>query len=84
MRPENPYGVSKVTQDTLALQYHLSHGVDVIRARAFNHIGPRQSPVFVAASFARQIAEIEAGRKEPVLLVGNLEAMRDFTDVVLM
>jgi GDP-4-dehydro-6-deoxy-D-mannose reductase len=82
MRPENPYGVSKVTQDALALQYHLSHGVDVIRARAFNHIGPRQSPVFVAASFARQIAEIEAGRKEPVLLVGNLEAMRDFTDVV--
>jgi GDP-4-dehydro-6-deoxy-D-mannose reductase len=82
MRPENPYGVSKVTQDALALQYHLSHGVDVIRARAFNHIGPRQSPVFVAASFARQIAEIEAGRKEPVLLVGNLEARRDFTDVV--
>jgi GDP-4-dehydro-6-deoxy-D-mannose reductase len=82
MRPENPYGVSKVTQDTLALQYHLSHGVDVIRVRAFNHIGPRQSPVFVSASFARQIAGIEAGLKAPVLNVGNLEAKRDFTDVI--
>jgi len=82
MRPDNPYGVSKVAQDTLALQYHLSHDVDVLRVRAFNHIGPRQSPVFVAASFAKQIAEIEAGVKPPVLRVGNLEAQRDFTDVV--
>ncbi len=82
MRPDNPYGVSKVAQDVLALQYHLSHGVDVLRVRAFNHIGPRQSPVFVAASFAKQIAEIEAGLREPVLHVGNLEAQRDFTDVV--
>ena len=82
MRPDNPYGVSKVTQDTLALQYHLSHGIDVLRVRAFNHIGPRQSPVFVSASFAKQIAEIEAGLKEPILHVGNLEAKRDFTDVV--
>lgn len=82
MRPDNPYGVSKVAQDTLALQYHLSHGIDVLRVRAFNHIGPRQSPVFVAASFAKQIAEIEAGLKPPLLSVGNLEAQRDFTDVV--
>ena len=82
MRPDNPYGVSKVAQDKLALQYHLSHGVDVLRVRAFNHIGPRQSPVFVSASFAKQIAEIEAGLKPPYLKVGNLEAKRDFTDVV--
>lgn len=82
MRPDNPYGVSKVAQDTLALQYHLSHGIDVLRVRAFNHIGPRQSPVFVASSFAKQIAEIEAGLHKPILCVGNLEAQRDFTDVV--
>ena len=82
MRPDNPYGVSKVAQDTLALQYHLSHGVDVLRIRAFNHIGPRQSPFFVASSFAKQIAEIETGLHKPVLCVGNLEAQRDFTDVV--
>lgn len=82
LRPNNPYGVSKVAQDILGLQYYLSHGVDVIRARAFNHIGPRQSPFFVAASFAQQIAAIEAGlTEERTLYVGNLEAQRDFTDV---
>jgi GDP-4-dehydro-6-deoxy-D-mannose reductase len=81
-QPDNPYGVSKVAQDALALQYHLSHGVDVLRVRAFNHIGPRQSPIFVAASFAKQIAEIEAGLCPPIMRVGNLEAQRDFTDVV--
>jgi GDP-4-dehydro-6-deoxy-D-mannose reductase len=82
LRPDNPYGVSKVAQDVMALQYHLSHGVDVLRIRAFNHIGPRQGASFVAASFAKQIAEIEAGLREPVLWVGNLEVQRDFTDVV--
>lgn len=82
MQPQNPYGVSKVAQDVLAYQYFLSHGLDVIRARPFNHIGPRQSPLFVAAAFARQIAEAEAGLRAPVLYVGNLEAQRDFTDVV--
>lgn len=82
LAPHNPYGVSKVGQDLLALQYHLSHGLDVLRARSFNHIGPRQSPFFVAASFAKQIAEIEAGLSEPILHVGNLEAQRDFTDVI--
>ncbi|MBN1995692.1 MAG: GDP-mannose 4,6-dehydratase [Anaerolineae bacterium] len=81
-RPENPYGVSKVAQDMLALQYHVSHGVDVLRVRAFNHIGPRQNPHFVSSSFAKQIAEIEAGLAKPVMRVGNLEAQRDFTDVV--
>jgi GDP-4-dehydro-6-deoxy-D-mannose reductase len=81
LEPNNPYGVSKVVQDLLARQYFLSHNVDVIRARSFNHLGPRQSPQFVAASFARQIAEAEAGLREPVIYVGNLEAQRDFTDV---
>ncbi len=81
-RPENPYGVSKAAQDMLGLQYFLSHGLDVVRVRAFNHIGPRQNASFVAASFAKQIAEIEAGSSEPTLYVGNLQAKRDFTDVV--
>jgi GDP-4-dehydro-6-deoxy-D-mannose reductase len=82
LEPANPYGVSKVAQDLLARQYFLSHEVDVIRARAFNHLGPRQSPQFVAANFARQIAEAEAGLRKPVVRVGNLQAQRDFTDVV--
>jgi GDP-4-dehydro-6-deoxy-D-mannose reductase len=81
LRPMNPYAVSKIAQDMLGLQYHLSHGLDTIRLRPFNHIGPRQSPGFVAPDFARQIALIEVGLQEPVMRVGNLEAERDFTDV---
>jgi GDP-4-dehydro-6-deoxy-D-mannose reductase len=80
-RPNNPYGVSKVTQDVMALQYWLSHQLPTIRARSFNHIGPGQADDFVASAFARQIAEIEAGQRPPVVTVGNLEAQRDFTDV---
>ncbi|MBN2470258.1 MAG: GDP-mannose 4,6-dehydratase [Anaerolineae bacterium] len=79
--PENPYSVSKVTQDMLALQYHLSHGLATIRTRPFNHIGPGQSAQFVAPAFATQIARIEQGLQEPVIHVGNLEVKRDFTDV---
>jgi GDP-4-dehydro-6-deoxy-D-mannose reductase len=81
LRPLTPYGVSKVTQDLLALQYHLSHGLPAIRLRPFNHAGPRQGPDFAIASFAQQIARIEAGRQPPVMKVGNLAARRDFTDV---
>lgn len=80
-RPNNPYAVSKIAQDAQALQHFLSWGQSTIRVRAFNHIGPGQSEYFVTAAFARQIARIEAGLQEPVLLVGNLEAERDFTDV---
>lgn len=81
LRPLSPYGVSKVAQDTLAYQYHKGYGLHVIRTRAFNHIGPRQGDAFVASGFARQIVEIETGKKKPVMLVGNLEAKRDFTDI---
>lgn len=80
-RPNNPYGVSKVTQDMMALQYWLSHQLPTIRARSFNHIGPGQADDFAASAFARQLAEIEAGLRPPVVTVGNLEAQRDFTDV---
>jgi GDP-4-dehydro-6-deoxy-D-mannose reductase len=81
LRPDSPYGVSKVTQDYLGLQYFLSHQLPVVRVRPFNHIGPRQSEKFVAPAFARQIASIEAGLAPPVIKVGNLTAQRDFTDV---
>jgi GDP-4-dehydro-6-deoxy-D-mannose reductase len=79
--PVTPYGVSKVAQDLMGLQYFLSHRVPVIRVRPFNHFGPRQAPTFAIASFARQIALIEAGKQRPVLSVGNLSVQRDFTDV---
>jgi len=81
LRPANPYAVSKVTQDMLGLQYHLSDGLHTIRVRPFNHIGPRQRLGFVAPDFAKQIAEAEAGLREPVVRVGNLSAQRDFSDV---
>lgn len=79
--PVTPYAVSKITQDYLGLQYHISYALDIVRARPFNHIGPRQSEVFVVSRFAKQIAEIEKGKQDPVLQVGNMEAKRDFTDV---
>lgn len=79
LRPTNPYAVSKVTSDLLAFQYWKARGIKVIRCRPFNHFGPRQSDQFVISSFARQIAEIEAGiKKDKVLKVGNLEAAKDF------
>jgi GDP-4-dehydro-6-deoxy-D-mannose reductase len=81
LRPLSPYAVSKVAQDTLAYQYFMSYGTPVIRTRGFNHTGPRRGEVFVTSNFALQIARIEAGKQEPVIKVGNLEAQRDFTDV---
>ena len=81
LRPENPYSVSKVTQDVMGYQYFISYGLPVIRVRPFNHVGPGQSPRFVLPAFASQVAEIEAGRREPLLRVGNLAPQRDFTDV---
>lgn len=81
LRPLSPYAVSKVAQDLLGYQYYRSYGMRIVRTRGFNHTGPRRGEVFVTSSFAKQIAEIEAGKKEPVIHVGNLEAKRDFTDV---
>ena|ERR1035437_415607 len=81
LNPTNPYAVSKLTQDFLGKQYFSSYQLKIIRVRPFNHIGPRQSPNFVVSSFAKKIAEIEKGKRKPVLPVGNLESKRDFTDV---
>jgi GDP-4-dehydro-6-deoxy-D-mannose reductase len=79
--PANPYAASKVAAEMIAVEQYRSHGLQVIRARAFNHTGPGQVPRFVVASFAQQIAQIEAGRQAPVMGVGNLSARRDFLDV---
>lgn len=81
LNPTNPYSVSKIAQDFLGLQYFLSYGLKTVRVRPFNHVGPGQTPNFVVSSFAQKIAEIEKGKREPILPVGNLEAKRDFTDV---
>lgn len=81
LRPLSPYAVSKVAQDFLGFQYCRNYGIPCYRVRAFNHEGPRRGESFVTSSFARQIAAIEAGLHEPVLMVGNLKARRDYTDV---
>ena len=81
LRPLSPYAVSKVGQDMLGYQYWMSFRIPVVRTRGFNHEGPRRGPVFVCSDFAKQIADIEKGRRPPVVRVGNLTARRDFTDV---
>ncbi len=78
--PPNPYGLSKLAQELLG-QRASSSRVTVTVGRAFNHIGPRQDPAFAASGFARQLAEIELGVREPEVVVGNLEARRDTLDV---
>jgi GDP-4-dehydro-6-deoxy-D-mannose reductase len=77
--PSSPYGLSKLAQEMLALEAY--GGLAVTIARPFNHFGPRQDAQFAAPHFAHRIAEIECGRSAPEILVGNLEAQRDLTDV---
>jgi len=79
--PPNPYGLSKLAEDQLALLAASEDGLDIVVARPFNHIGPGQSAAFAVSSFARQIARVEAQLAPPVLRVGNLDARRDITDV---
>lgn len=79
-RPINPYGVSKLAQELLGYAYGKSWQLDVVRVRPFNHIGERQTDDFAVSSFAKQIVSIERG-EQPALEVGNLDAVRDFTDV---
>ncbi len=81
LRPLSTYAVSKVAQDLMGYQYHQSYNMHIIRTRGFNHTGPRRGDVFVTSNFAKQIVEIERGRQAPVIHVGNLNAVRDFTDV---
>lgn len=89
LRPLSTYGVSKVAQDLLGYQYYKSYKMKIVRTRAFNHTGPRRGEVFVCSAFAKQVAEIETGKfnyfagntNKPAIVVGNLEAIRDFTDV---
>lgn len=81
LRPLSPYAVSKIAMDYLGYQYYESYGLKVVRTRGFNHTGPRRGDVFAESTFAKQIAEIEKKKREPVVMVGNLEAQRDYTDV---
>jgi GDP-4-dehydro-6-deoxy-D-mannose reductase len=82
LRPQNPYAVSKASSGLLARFYADAHGLRVIHARAFNHAGPGQEPIYAIASFARQFAEaLEAGEDPVRIVTGNPDTRRDFTDV---
>ncbi len=81
LRPLSPYAVSKASADLLGFQFAKTYGLHVVRARPFNHTGPGQSSRFVCSDFTRQVAEIETGKRDPVLLTGDLSARRDFSDV---
>lgn len=80
-RPGNIYAATKACQNMLGKIYADAYQLDIMSVRAFNHIGPKQAPLFVVSDFCKQVALIEAGRQEPIIRVGNLSAARDFTDV---
>jgi len=80
-RPGNIYAATKACQNMIGAIYAKAYQMQIMMVRAFNHIGPNQSPLFVVADFCRQVAEIEAEMRPPVIHVGNLAAKRDFTDV---
>jgi GDP-4-dehydro-6-deoxy-D-mannose reductase len=80
LRPNNPYAASKAAVDLLGVQHYLAHSTDVLMVRPFNHAGPRQSPRYVLAGLALQVAEVESRRRE-CLDIGNLNVVRDFVDV---
>jgi GDP-4-dehydro-6-deoxy-D-mannose reductase len=83
LRPLSPYAVSKVAQEMLAIQYHYSYGLKSVVTRAFNHEGPRRGEVFVTSSFAKQVAEIELGRRRPTIKVGDLTSVKEMLDILL-
>jgi GDP-4-dehydro-6-deoxy-D-mannose reductase len=81
LRPDTPYAASKAAADLACYQFTCSPGLDIVRARPFNHVGPHQAPDFAIPNFARQVAAIERGERPAVLETGNLSAQRDLTDV---
>lgn len=81
LRPGNIYAATKACQGMLGEIYSRAYKLDIIMVRAFNHSGPKQMPMFVISDFCKQIAEIERGMRPAEICVGNLSAMRDFTDV---
>lgn len=81
LRPGNIYAATKACQNMIGSIYAKAYDMELMLVRAFNHMGPGQAPLFVVSDFCKQVAEIEAGIKEPVIHVGNLSAKRDFTDV---
>jgi GDP-4-dehydro-6-deoxy-D-mannose reductase len=81
LRPMSPYAASKAAADLASFQYACEPGLEIVRARPLNHVGPGQSPAFALPHFAQQLVAIERGQAPPVLDTGNLSPQRDLTDV---
>lgn len=81
LRPGNIYAATKSCQNMIGGIYARAYDLGLVMVRAFNHVGPKQSPQFVVSDFCKQVVEAEKGMREPVIHVGNLKAKRDFTDV---
>lgn len=77
----SPYAVSKISQEQLTIQYFHTYGMNALVARPFPHTGPGQPEMFALPSFAKQIAGIAKRGGDPTVMVGNLEARRDISDV---
>jgi GDP-4-dehydro-6-deoxy-D-mannose reductase len=80
-KPASPYGLSKLCAEEVAKFYHRRYELWTAILRPFNHTGPGQDEIFVFPGMARSIVEMELGKREPLLWVGNLDAQRDYTDV---
>jgi len=80
-KPANPYGISKLAMEFLGMQYYYKYGLEAIIMRSFNLTGPRRPASFACSDWAKQLAEIELGLKEPKIEIGVVTALRDFTDV---
>lgn len=81
LEPQNIYAATKAFQSMIFKIYVKAYKMDIVYARPFNHIGPKQSPIFVVSDFCKQVVEIEKNKKKSIIYVGNLSAKRDFTDV---
>jgi GDP-4-dehydro-6-deoxy-D-mannose reductase len=81
LKPETPYAASKAAAEMAAYQYWKTYGIETVRVRAFNHTGPGQKPGFVCPDLARNVVEIERGKRPPVLEITNSERLVDFSDV---
>ncbi|MBO7042541.1 MAG: GDP-mannose 4,6-dehydratase [Alphaproteobacteria bacterium] len=81
LHPKNPYSVARVSQEYMSKLYVDKFGLDIVMTRSFNHIGPRQNPKFVIPSFVEQLVNIASGKSENKMMVGNIDVIRDFTDV---
>ena len=81
LEASNPYGITKIAQENFAELYRKKYGMRIVCTRSFNHTGIGQTPTFALSSFCKQVAEIDKSGKPGKIYVGNLTAVRDFSDV---